>query len=144
MIPADDFETPTPLFHVGHNDRSLMPELRRQTMLFRDMRMLAPEVLLYANANAGKRNPTKARQEGIVSGVFDVTCCYRSVMGNPMSAYIELKGYQPSGKRWGKLSDAQIRWGNRMHAMGHLCGCFYDSVEAMLWLRDQGAPVRIK
>jgi hypothetical protein len=139
VLLEDDWDTPSPLFRSDPPGGGVAPELRRQTIFFRDMRMLAPEVLIYANANAGKRNPTKARQEGVVAGIFDIAARWQGG-----GAEIELKGWQPGAKRWGKLSDAQIRWGNRMHRLEHQVACFYDPIEAMLWLRDLGAPVRIR
>jgi hypothetical protein len=60
----------------------------------------------------------------------------------PLSiCYVEFKGYDKSG-RPGKLSKAQIEWGNRMHERGHKVACFYSGKSAFEWLASLGAPVR--
>ena len=53
----------------------------------RDLRIMAPAVAAYANANAGKRNPSKAKAEGIRAGVFDLTLVW-----NRGVAWVEFKG----------------------------------------------------
>lgn len=124
-----------PLFPVEPPDgRRNVPEIDRQVALFRDMRMLAPEVLGFAIPNAGKRNPSKARREGILAGVFDTEWRWRGG-----SAFVELKGYSADG-RPGRLSQEQIDFGNRLHRMGHPVGCFFTPALAVQFLRDAGAP----
>ena len=112
-------------------------EIDRQKMLFNLMRATAPRVLGFAIPNAGKRNPAKARKEGILGGVFDTQWCWR----DGLTAFVEMKGYDTRG-RAGKLSDAQIEWGNRMVALGHHAACFFDPYAAVAWLREQGFPIR--
>ncbi len=124
-----------PIFPVEAPDgRRDMTEIARQVSLFRDMHMLAPEVLGFAIPNAGKRNPVQARKEGILAGVFDTEWRW-----NHGSAFIELKGYDARG-RAGKLSPAQIAFGNKLHRMGHRVGCFFTPALAIQFLRDAGAP----
>lgn len=126
----------SPLFFVEAPDgRRDLAETPRQTRLFGIMRLHAPEVLGFPIPNAGKRNPTKARAEGIVSGVFDTSWQWT---GN--EAWIELKGYTAAG-RAGELSPNQIHWGNRMHLMGKHVACFFDPMNAALWLQARGAPM---
>lgn len=126
---------PAPLFQVEAPDgRRDWPEIARQCSLFRDMHMLAPAVLGFAIPNAGKRNPMLARREGIMAGVFDTAWQW-----NHGAAWIELKGYDARGQA-GKLSDAQIDWGNTMHRLGHRVACFFDPMNAIEFLRDAGAP----
>lgn len=139
-----DLETslhPTPAFPVqapdGKRDWS---ELERQTTLFRLVRAAGPKILAYPNANAGKRNPVKARREGIMAGVFDIT--FNAAVPF-MSAHVELKGYDKSG-RPGKLSPAQVEWGNRMHALGKPVACFFDPYAAVEWLKMLGFPLAMR
>jgi hypothetical protein len=128
---------PDPVFHVQPPDgRRAWSEIDRQVTLFAIMRHAAPQVVLWATANAGKRNPAKARKEGIKAGVFDV----QAVSEAPLCAWVELKGYQADG-RAGKLRPAQIEWGNRMSSLGHHVACFFDPYDAADWLRSVGFPV---
>lgn len=129
-------ETPdVPLFPVQRPDgRRDWAETPRQTVLFRDMRMVAPGVLGFPIPNAGKRNPAKARAECVMSGVFDTAWQW-----DGGEAWIEMKGYTTAG-RAGELSPNQISWGNRMHLLGKPVACFFDPVAAIEWLRSLGAP----
>lgn len=111
-------------------------ELDRQAVFRQIMRNAAPSVLVYAVPNAGKRNPAQARKEGIMGGVFDLQCWWNRGVALP-----EMKGYDSRG-RPGKLSQAQIDWGNRMHDMGWPVACFFDPYAAVDWVRSLGAPVR--
>lgn len=127
-----------PLFLVEEPDgKRNWPEIDRQATLFSLMRQLAPKVKGWATANAGKRNPFKAKKEGILGGVFDTEW----VEMPPLHAWVELKGYDASG-RPGKLSAAQIEWGNAMHKRGYPVACFFDPYCAADWLREQGFSVR--
>jgi hypothetical protein len=110
-------------------------EIDRQAVFRRLMREAAPRVMIEANANAGKRNPSKARKEGIVAGVFDMSLRFRP----PLACWIEFKGY--SQRRPGTLSDAQIAWGNRQTALGWPVACFFDPFDAADWVRAQRFPV---
>lgn len=129
---------PTPRFPVQEPDgRRDWTELARQATLFRLVRTAGPKVFGFAVPNAGKRNPMQARREGIMAGVFDT--CWQA--DQPfMTAWIEMKGYDKGG-RPGKLSTAQIEWGNRMHAMGKPVACFFDPYAAAEWLRMIGLPM---
>ncbi len=134
---------PEPLFHVEPPDGvKHQTELMRVVAFRRLMRQFAPKVLLYANANAGKRNPRKAVAEGIIAGVFDFSCWWEPV--DPLidrgCALVEMKGYSAAG-RPGKLSTAQIEFGNRLWTAGHRVACFFDPLSALGWLRTCGAPV---
>lgn len=135
-----DLETtldPVPEFLVeapdGRKDR---PELGRQVEFRRLMQALAPRVLVYANANAGKRNPAQARKEGILGGVFDLTVLWR----RDLIAYVEFKGYDARG-RAGHLSRNQIEFGNRLVELDIPCAAFFDPLSAVNWLRVQGFPL---
>lgn len=140
MNAFTSLETPlvaTPAFYVQTPDgRRDWSEIDRQATLFRVMRMSAPRVAIEANANAGKRNPAKARKEGIRAGVFDVSVRFRA----PLAAWIEMKGYDARGKA-GALSQDQIEWGNRQTELGWPVACFFCPYAAADWLREQGFPV---
>lgn len=128
---------PVPAFHVQAPDgRRDWPEIDRQATFRSVMRMAAPRLLIYANANAGKRNPARARKEGIRAGVFDITVVWQRAL----IAYIEFKGYDARG-RAGSLSDEQITFGNRLVELGVPCACFFDPYDAADWLREQGFPI---
>lgn len=139
MIQLRDLETdlyPTPQFpHESPDGRKDMPELLRQTSFLKLMRTAGPRVLVFANANAGKRNPQQAKREGIKGGVFDLTCLWRA-----RCAYIEFKGYTKAG-RAGQLSDNQIRFGNRLVELDIPCASFFSPVNAVNWLHSIGFPV---
>lgn len=144
----DDLETrldEPPLFFVEQPDvRKDLSEIQRVEMFRKIMREKAPHLILYPNANAGKRNPLQAKREGIVAGVFDYTVAWdiaHSTIDTPATvSWIEFKGYDASG-RAGKLSQAQIDWGNRMHRAGYRVACFFSAKSAVRWLREQGAPI---
>lgn len=136
----DALETPlyeAALFFVEQPDgKRNLTELMRVVQFRQTMRNAAPKVLLYANANAGRRNPAQARKEGIMAGVFDYTACWQP----GCCAFVEFKGYDAKG-RPGKLSPAQVEFGNRMLALGHHVAAFFDPFAAVSWLREVGAPV---
>jgi hypothetical protein len=145
-----DLETtldPVPLFPVEVPDgRKELAELERQAIFRRYAANLAPRVIVFANANAGKRNPMQAKREGIMAGVFDMTCAWDIAASTDPNApqsvcYIEFKGYDKNG-RPGKLSKAQIDWGNAMHERGHKVACFFSGKSAFDWLASLGAPIR--
>lgn len=145
-----DMETPlvqAPDFYVQAPDGARQwSEIDRQQMLFNLMRSAAPRVLGFAIPNAGKRNPSKAKKEGIMGGVFDTQWCWQ----DGLTAFVEMKGYSASTNRItgkvtysaGALEKNQIDWGNRMVALGHHVACFFDPYAAVAWLRDRGFPVR--
>lgn len=131
---------PVPQFHVQAPDgKRDWAEIERQATLFRIMRHAAPRVLGFAVPNAGKRNPSAARREGIMAGVFDTHWSFRA----PVSAWVEFKGYDKRG-RAGELSTAQIEWGNRQTELGHHVACFFCPYAAAEWLRGLGFPVNAR
>lgn len=126
-----------PRFHVEAPDgRREWTEIERQVTFRRLMATAAPRLLVFANANAGKRNPRQAKREGILGGVFDLTILWR----RQAIAYVEFKGYDARG-RAGKLSQAQIDFGNRLADMDVPCACFFSPYSAIDWLREQGFPI---
>lgn len=150
MTDWDVLETPltaVPLFPVEAPDgRKDLTEIQRAVMFRKFMSQLAPAVVLYANANAGKRNPLQAQREGVIAGVPDYTACWDIADSTRADAlvsvaWIELKGYDKSG-RPGKLSQAQIDFGNRLHERGHKVACFFSGKSAFDWLASLGAPIR--
>tara|TARA_R110000765_G_scaffold27453_4_gene66646 strand:+ start:668 stop:1111 length:444 start_codon:yes stop_codon:yes gene_type:complete len=137
----DDLEDPPesgPLFFVEAPDgRTQMTEIMRVVAFRKLLRATAgARVLCFPNANAGKRDPRRAAAEGIMAGVAD----YTVVWSPSQCAFIEFKGYSKAG-RPGKLSLAQVEWGNTMHRHGHAVACFFDAAAAVAWLRECGAPV---
>lgn len=137
---------PEPLFFVEQPDgRKELSELARAKMLRSYMARLAPKVLMFANANAGKRNPNQARAEGIIAGVPDYTVCWdiehSTIPDCAVSiAFVEMKGYSAAGQP-GKLSTAQIEFMNRLHVRGHKVACFFSGKSAFDWLAGLGAPI---
>lgn len=150
MSAFDHLEAPLdekPLFFVEAPDgRKDLSELDRAVIFRRYLSTLAPAVMLYPNANAGRRNPMQARREGIVAGVFDYTAAW-DIADSTLAdcdvsvCWVELKGYDKSG-RPGKLSQAQIEWGNAMHRRGHKVACFFSGKSAFDWMSSLGAPIR--
>lgn len=152
-LPMSDFAAlesplyPEPLFPVEAPDgRKDLAEIDRQVMFRKFAASLAPKVIVWANANAGKRNPLQAKREGIMAGVFDMTAAWD--IGDSTQSdcavsmcHLEFKGYDKSG-RAGALSLAQIEWGNAMHERGHKVACFFSGKSAFDWLASLGAPVR--
>ncbi len=126
-----------PLFFVQPPDgRRNWPEDRRQTVLFRELRLWANGVDGFHIPNAGKQNPMKALASGKKAGPFDCEFSW----GNRGIAWVELKGYTADG-RAGALSPEQIRWGNIKTRQGFDVACFFDPMAAIEWLRSLGAPV---
>lgn len=131
---------PDPLFHIERPDgRKELTELQRVRMLLKLVRERAPAVHVHAIPNAAKRGLKAQRQakaEGMRAGVFDL--CFTWAGGS--AAWVEMKGYDAAG-RAGKLSAAQIDWGNAHFRMGHDVASFYSPEKALEWLRGCGAPV---
>jgi len=143
MSAAIDWEAletplrPEPRFLVEAPDGDrAWAEIDRQGCFMSLMHMQAPGVEVRALPNAGKRNPAKARQEGIKAGLLDVGCWW-----NRGHAVVEFKGYDKRGQA-GKLDDNQIEFGNRLHDAGHHVACFFRPTSALAWLASLGAPVR--
>lgn len=128
---------PTPQFpHEAPDQRKDWTEIDRQAAFLRVMRTAAPRLLVFANANAGKRNPRQAVKEGIRAGVFDVSVIWTE----RRTAFIEFKGYTKAG-RAGSLSVPQIEFGNRLVELGVPCAMFFSPYNAIKWLREQGFPI---
>lgn len=126
-----------PRFHVEAPDgRKDWREIDRQATFRRLIATASPRLLVFANVNAGKRNGRLARKEGILGGVFDITVLWR----RQQIAYVEFKGYDARG-RSGKLSQAQIDFGNRLTGLEVPCACFFSPYSALEWLRGQGFPI---
>ncbi|WP_159975842.1 MULTISPECIES: hypothetical protein [unclassified Novosphingobium] len=146
-------ETPldeAPLFPVEAPDgRKDLAEIDRQVMFRKYLSNLAPAVMSYANPNAAKRGfkaQHQARKEGLTAGVFDMTCAWgidaSTLPDCDVSVcWIEFKGYDSNG-RPGKLSQAQIDWGNAMVRKGHKVACFFSGKSAFDWMASLGAPIR--
>lgn len=129
-----------PLFFVQQPDGARhLSELARVVALRRMLQQFGKGVKFHAIPNAGKRGfaaQRKAKAEGMVAGVFDL--CFTWKRGGV--AWIEMKGYDARG-RAGSLSQAQIDWGNAHFLMGHKVACFFCPLQAVQWLRDNGAPI---
>ena len=144
---------PAPLFPVEDwralaNPRKDLSELDRQAMFVAFMRKSCPHMVVAAIPNAAKRGfkaQAQAKKEGIVAGAFDTLVTWDIADASPdcpcTMAMIEWKGFDASG-RAGKLSDAQIEFGNRLHRQGHKVACFFSAASAIEWLRSLGAPIR--
>ncbi|HQS98090.1 MAG TPA: hypothetical protein PK823_16530 [Novosphingobium sp.] len=128
-----------PLFQVERpDDRKRLTELHRVCM-FRSLLQYSPGVHVHAIPNAGKRGPAAQRQakkEGMVAGVFDLCVTWRGAG----VAWVEFKGFDARGTA-GKLSQAQIDWGNSQFRIGHNVACFFSPERAVEWLQGLGAPV---
>lgn len=133
-----------PIFPVQAPDgKRHWAEADRQATFRGQIRMRAPRLMGWANANAGKRAVSQAQKEGVTGGVFD----YTVTDGPEFIAFPEFKGYDKRG-RAGKLSQKQIDWGNRMHRAGHHVACWFCPYAAVEWIRSlrpqafiDGAPV---
>lgn len=136
----DPFAKQVARFFVQPPDgRRDWPEIARQETFF-DLMSTVRGVYGFAVPNAGKRNPARARREGIRAGVFDTEWHAAGAPGaGPLTAYIEFKGYDDNG-RPGTLSQDQIRFGNRMVDLGIPCACFFSPHSAETWLIEQGFP----
>ena len=132
-----DLETPldeAALFYVEAPDRDKhLSEIQRVVMFRQLVRMALPDTRLHACPNGAKRTlwaMNQARREGMVAGVFDLCAMWpqRRV------AWLEFKGYDKSG-RPGKLTQAQVDWGNSSLRQGHDVACFFTPEAAVAWLR---------
>jgi hypothetical protein len=155
-VTFDHLETPLdeePLFPVERPgkppaDRAQWPELVRQRAFLAHLRKHAPGVSAFAIPNAaarGQRAMNQARAEGLRAGAFDLCVgWHRAEATNDRCpaaiVFVEFKGHDASG-RPGKLSRAQIEFGNQWWRKGHAVGCFFTPAAALDWLRELGAPV---
>lgn len=116
-------------FHIDpRNAQGEKDELHVQVRFRNLMRTLAPEVMLVAVPNAGKRTAWEGRQrgrEGMVAGFPDLIA-----MHNGRTALLEFK----SGT--GSLQDNQIDVLNRLVRLDFPVGVFREAETAVAWLQD--------
>lgn len=150
MTAFDHLETPldeAPLFPVEAPDgRKGLSEHERQSWFVAFMRRTQPHIEVHANMNHGARSQLRGVREGMKPGVFDITVAWdaRETPDVPVTVvWCEYKGYSSAG-RPGKLSAAQIDWGNAMHRKGFPVACFFSAKSCIDWLRAIGAPIRGK
>ena len=144
----DHLETPlveAPLFPCEAPDgRKDLSEHERQSWFVAFMRRTQPHIEVHANMNHGQRSQIRAKREGLKAGVFDITVAWDHRLTPDVATTVcwpEFKGYDKNG-RPGKLSQAQIDWGNAMHAKGFPVACFFSAKSCIDWLRSVGAPIR--
>lgn len=134
LLALDTPLSERPLFPVEKPDgKRTWAEADRQATFRGRLRMVAPSLMVFANANAGKRARHLAIKEGVRAGVFDVTVASGS-LGPRFVAFVEMKGYDSRG-RAGVLSPQQIEFGNTMHRAGHPVAAFFDPDAAVRWIR---------
>ena len=76
-----------------------------------------PELeLLYHISNEGRRNPRRAKAEGIKAGVPDL--CLPVPRGKNHGAYIEMKR-----RKGGRITPQQIAWMERLQQQGYAVAC---------------------
>lgn len=89
-----------------------------------------PELeLLYHISNEGRRNPRRAKAEGIKAGVPDL--CLPVPRGNNHGAYIEMKR-----RKGGRITQEQIAWMERLKAQGYAVACCAGWEPAAKFLLD--------
>lgn len=95
-------------------------ETEEQQMLFQwvefQLKRYPELALLYHISNEGKRNPRRAKAEGIKAGVPDL--CLPVPRGNNHGAYIEMKR-----RKGGKITPEQAEWMERLRAQGYAVAC---------------------
>ena len=120
-------------FHVDGRDVAIEgTELEIQAGFRNKMRHKAPEVMLVAVPNAGRRTSYEAltrHREGMVSGFPDLIALWDGKV-----AFLEFKN------RTGQISDSQIACLNRLVRHNFAVGVFRSPDTAVDWLRKQGAP----
>ena len=116
-------------FHVDpRNAADDRDELAIQTLFRNRMRMLAPQVMLVAVPNAGKRTAWERRQrakEGMVAGFPDLIALH-----DGRTAFLEFK------RGDGSLSTVQVETLNRLVRLGFTVGVFRQADTAVSWLQD--------
>jgi hypothetical protein len=120
---------------VEPKDKNLESEEQRQATFLRDLKRIAPAILVWAVPNGGKRSTwagMKAKREGMRAGCLDLTIVWDSGV-----AFIEFK----SGS--GIPSETQIDMLDDLMRRNHHCCVARTSAWALAWLREIGAPVRI-
>jgi hypothetical protein len=122
------------LFHVDPPSAAdLGDEAAIQTRLRSRMRIHAPEVMLVAVPNGGKRTAWEAMQrsrEGMAKGFPDII----ALAPDGKVAFLEMKA------KTGRLSPEQIGILERLCSLGFDCGCFNSVDSAMAALRRWGFP----
>ena len=95
-------------------------ETEEQQALFRWVRYQLkqyPELnLLYHISNEGRRNPRRAKAEGIKAGVPDL--CLPVPRGKNHGAYIEMKRRQG-----GRITPQQATWMDQLRRQGYAVAC---------------------
>ena len=116
-------------FHTDPRNKDPRKEDAIQAAFLRDMRMVAPKVLLVGVPNAGKRSAWEGRQrkrEGLRKGFPDIMALW-----NGMSAFLEFK----SGV--GSMKPEQIDMLNDLTRHNFPCGMFRDEQTAIAWLQHK-------
>lgn len=120
-------------FHVDGRDVAIEgTELAIQTRFRNKMRTKAPEVMLVAIPNAGRRTAYESltrHREGMVSGFPDLMALW-----DGRAAFLEFKN------RTGTLSETQVCCLNRLVRQNFVVGVFRSPDTAVEWLRGHGAP----
>lgn len=115
-------------FHVDKRDPSNdQSEASIQARFRGRMKILAPEIILFAVPNAGKRTAWERRErgrEGMLPGFPDMGALY-----DQRAAFLEFK----SGT--GSLSNVQIDTLNRLAAQDFPVGVFRSADTAVEWLQ---------
>lgn len=89
-----------------------------------------PELeMLYHISNEGRRNPRRAKAEGIKAGVPDL--CLPVPRGNNHGAYIEMKR-----RKGGRITPEQISWMERLRQQGYAVACCNGWEPAAKFLLD--------
>lgn len=135
LLSIEEARNAAPLFYVEPPDKNPANEIQRQATFRKLMAQIAPSIIVYANTNgthiASLAGRAKANREGRTIGVPDIT-----VVWNRGVAWIEWK----AGK--GKMSAAQVEFGNRLVQAGQHMACYRDPMAAVDWICSLGAPVR--
>ena len=139
MVDWAALETPLraePRFTIEPRDKLGLPEIVRQTVFLRDLRICAPAVMVWAvpnGHNRGIKDRVKAKKEGLRAGVPDLTLVW-----NHGIAFMEFKAGD------GKPDANQIDLLNYLHDAGHRCAIVRTSAFALALLSEWGAPVRVR
>ena len=123
-----------PRFPVEPRDRQPGSEVERQAAFRKLLRAVGPSVMSWAVPNAGKRGlaaQARAKKEGMTAGVHDEHYAWPGGF-----ACLEWKDGT------GRLSQAQIDWGNAMIDRGFRVACVRTPEFALSLFREWGAPVR--
>lgn len=122
------------VFHVDpRNAACTKSELQIQIAFRNQMKKLAPDVMIVAIPNEGKRSKWEAikrGREGLYPGFPDIMVLY-----DGKCRFIEFKAGT------GALSDNQIDCFNALVARNHTIGVFRSADTAIEWLRRTGVPI---